>query len=334
MAKAGDKDSRTYVRRMARSLLRLRSPNSLYWCWGYSFPWQTRDNLVPRFSPNLVCTTFAAQALLDAYELEDDATYLQAAISAGDYISRELYWTNGSQVGLAYPLRDVRQPIHNANFLGAALLCRLATFTGEADVVDKALQVARYSASQQRADGSWAYGVGATQQWVDNFHTGYNLCALRSIGTYLRTQEFETALRRGFRFYINHLFTPDGAAKYFHNATFPVDAHSVAQGIITLTALADLDRDSLALARRVVSWSLAHLRDKAGFFYYRIRRVGVTKTPYMRWSQAWMLLALCRFRMSEQGAQHCATPRCAPRVKVLANDTDDVPHSTFERPAL
>ena len=29
-----------------------------------------------------------------------------------------------------------------------------------------------------------------------------------------------------------------------------------------------------------------------GYFYYRILPFGKIKTPYMRWGQAWMLLAL------------------------------------------
>jgi len=31
--------------------------------------------------------------------------------------------------------------------------------------------------------------------------------------------------------------------------------------------------------------------DERGFFYYRVLRTGTIKTSYMRWSQAWMLLA-------------------------------------------
>src|SRR5437868_5581431 len=33
---------------LVNDLLALRSPETSYWCWGYSFPWQTRNRLVPR----------------------------------------------------------------------------------------------------------------------------------------------------------------------------------------------------------------------------------------------------------------------------------------------
>ena len=32
--------------------------------------------------------------------------------------------------------------------------------------------------------------------------------------------------------------------------------------------------------------------DERGFFYYRVLRGLTIRTPYMRWSQAWMLFAL------------------------------------------
>ena len=58
----------TLVGEMVSRLEALRSKGTPYWCWGYSFPWQTRTVIVPRGAPNLVCTAFVAEALLDAYD--------------------------------------------------------------------------------------------------------------------------------------------------------------------------------------------------------------------------------------------------------------------------
>ena len=62
-----------------------------YWCWGYSFPWQTRTIIVPRGEPNIVCTVFVANALLDAYEKNRNVRYLSMAVSAAEYILNEHY---------------------------------------------------------------------------------------------------------------------------------------------------------------------------------------------------------------------------------------------------
>src|SRR5947207_2355429 len=45
---------------LLKRITELRSPGTDRWCWGYSFPWQTRTQCVPRGEPNLVCTTFVA----------------------------------------------------------------------------------------------------------------------------------------------------------------------------------------------------------------------------------------------------------------------------------
>lgn len=279
-----------------------RVPNSYYF-WGYSFPWQGRNMLVPRGVPNLVCTTFAAGALLDAYEAGGEARCLDMAASAAEYIINELYWTEGESTACySYPLPTSRSRVHNANFLAAALLCRVYSHRGGQKLLDSALKVARYSASQQHDDGSWYYGeYSHTDRWIDNFHTGYNLCALRDIGVYARTREFESHIQRGFEFYRKNFFRKDGAPKYFHDRTYPIDVHSVAQSLITLTAFKELDKKSVGQADAVFRWAMANIWDAQGYFYYRVLPLLKVKISYMRWSQAWMLLALSTLLMVDGG---------------------------------
>jgi hypothetical protein len=282
------------IRLIVDRLIALRSTGVNYWCWGYSFPWQTRTIVVPRGTPNLVCTMFVASALLDLYEQCGDRQYLAMAVSAAEYILNDLYWDDGATgaSGFSYPLRSLRGEIHNANFLAAALFCRVYKHTREEKFVDPALRVARYSAAKQHADGSWYYGEAPKQLWVDNFHTGYNLSALRQISIFLDTDEFSSHVQRGFQFYKDHFFRDDGATRYFHNRTYPIDVHCVAQSIITLLEFKHLDPDNVPLACSVFEWAMQHMWDERGFFYYRVLRSCTIRTSYMRWSQAWMMLAL------------------------------------------
>jgi len=291
LTKLGALEDDTLAPLLTARLAALRSPDARYWCWGYSFPWQTRTQVIAKGSPNLVCTAFAGAALLDAYEATRDESCLQMAISAADYVLDCLYWNDGGSAGFSYPQPSLRLHIHNANFLGAAFLCRVYTLTGERRFLEPALTAARYSAWRQRADGSWPYGETRTQQWIDNFHTGYNLCALRSIARDAFTPEFDECVRRGFEFYRDHFIREDGAARYYHDRTYPIDIHSVAQTVITLCTLRDLDPRAVCLARTVFQWAVRHMRDERGFFYYRVLRFGTIRTPYLRWAQAWMLLA-------------------------------------------
>jgi hypothetical protein len=286
-------DSRkNLIRFMIDRLAALRSSGISYWSWGYSFPWQGRSILVPAGAPNLVCTTFVAGALLDAHEQRLDQRCLTMALGAAEYILNELYWTNCTKAGFSYPMPGLRGETHNANLLAAALFCRVYKHTGEKKFLEPALRVTRQAVGRQQPDGSWFYGEHRSQRWIDNFHTGYNLEALQSVGRELGTDEFDASVRCGFKFYRANFFRKDSAPKYLHDRSYPVDIHCVAQSIITLLAFREIDSGNVPLAHSVFAWAMRNMWDDRGFFYYRRLRLGTIRTSYMRWSQAWMLRAL------------------------------------------
>ena len=271
----------------------LRSPGLHYWCWGYCFPWQTRKLIVPRSAPNLVCTIFVGNALLDAFECGQQKRTLKMAVSAADYIVDNLLWTNGDTIAsFSYPSPSSRSLVHNANFLASAFLCRIYRHVGDHKYLKSGLRVTQYSASMQRQDGSWYYGEHSSQKWIDNFHTGFNLCALADIAKYSGIQIIEPVIRKGFDFFLNNFFTSEGAPKYFHNRSYPIDIHSAAQSIITLVKFKNLNKSSLPMAFAVFDWSSKHLMSDRGHFYYQKTELYTNKIDYMRWSQAWMLMAL------------------------------------------
>jgi len=72
------------IARMVDKLCALRSAGTPHWCWGYSFPWQTRTIVVPRWAPNAVCTSFVSNAMLNAFEQFQNSRLLEIAVSAGD----------------------------------------------------------------------------------------------------------------------------------------------------------------------------------------------------------------------------------------------------------
>ena len=292
--------ARENVEFLIERLARLSSKGDATYCWGYSFPWQTRTELVPRNAPNLVCTVFAASALLDAYELTGSPKCLAMAASAARYVNDELYWEQGAVAGFSYPTPTMRTQVHNANLLGAALLCRSARHTGETAQREHALKAARHSAAQQKPDGSWLYGESPRQAWIDNFHTGFNLSALRTIAESVPTDEFNTVIARGFEFYRNHFFTAEGITRYYHNKTQPIDIHCVAQSLLTLTEFSHLNNAARQQAALVYRWAMKHMWSESGYFYYRKLRGWTVRTSYMRWSQAWMVLALASVLSSEQ----------------------------------
>lgn len=301
LSKSGLADGTESIGPMADKLLALRSPGRPYSCWGYNFDWQQRSELVPKASPNIICSTFAANALLDAYERSPEPSWLNAAVSAAEFILNDLFWREGgSKACFNYTLLG-RDEVHNANLLGAAFLCRVGRISGEKKYIGSALDAARYSVARQHPDGAWDYGEAPAQRWIDNFHTGFNLVALRCISGYGQTTEFESSIRRGFDFYRSHFFREDGAPRYFHDATYPIDSHSVAQSLITLTEFHDFGKDNVDLADSVLGWALRNMWDNRGFFYFQKHARFMVRTSFMRWSQAWMLLALATLLDGPEG---------------------------------
>ena len=116
--------------------------------------------------------------------------------------------------------------------------------------------------------------------------------ALDRIGRELATDEFEGRLRKGYDFYKSRFFLEDGSVRYYHDRTYPIDTHCVAQGILTPIEMERYDPEGMRLVPPVLRWALAHMWDKRGFFYYRVLRTCTIRTSYMRWTQAWMVSAL------------------------------------------
>jgi hypothetical protein len=179
--------------------------------------------------------------------------------------------------------------------LGAALLTRLSAYAQADDFAHAALAATRYSLSYQRADGSWPYGEACNQKWIDSFHTGYNLLALLRVRGLATPPDLSDAISRGYRYYLDNFFEKDGRAKYFHDRIFPIDTHSIAQALITLTELEQYDQRSRVVADAVLKWALENMRDPEGWFYYQKWGTWTNRICYMRWCQAWMLLALAHF---------------------------------------
>lgn len=292
LSKTGLVEKDKTINVMVDKLLALRTPDNQYSCWGYNFNWQTRGKLVPKGSSNIICSTFAANALLDAYEQTQDSTWIEAAISTAEFILKVLFWRKNNSFACFSYTQLERDEVHNANLLGAAFLSRVSQISGQKKFLEPALDAARYSVSKQHEDGSWDYGELPTQRWIDNFHTGYNLVALQRISEYGGTTEFELAIQQGFQFYRDHFFREDGAPRYFHNATYPIDIHSVAQSILTLIEFGDIGDGNIKLAYSVLNWAIANMWDNRGYFYFQKKTYYTVRTSFMRWSQAWMLLAL------------------------------------------
>jgi hypothetical protein len=276
--------------------------------WGYNFAWQSRNFFAPQNTPTIVPTAFAARAFIEGYESFKVDSYLNTARSTCDFILGDLNRGSESdeEVCFSYSPIDATR-IFNASLLAAETLASVGSFTGETELSDLAVQAARYVVRRQRDDGSWAYGEQENQSWTDNFHTAYVLLSLARISKFENAadEDLNEALQRGYRFWREHFFLADGWPKYYHDTLYPADAHAAATAIVTLVELQELDTGALPLAEQVAAWTINKLRDQQGFFYYQRRRFYTVRTPFMRWTQGWMLYALARLLEGKDRKANC-----------------------------
>lgn len=259
--------------------------------WGYNFPWQSRHDLKPAFFPTIVTTSFVALSFLDGYDATNDKTYLSIALSASKFILNDLrVHKEGTATSYAYgPDPNDTSRVYNCTALGGQLFARLYKATGEKSYLEAATNALDFVVSRQQKDGSWLYGDHTTQKWIDNFHTGYNLTALKKFQDYTGDTRYRKATDAGFSYYQNHLFAPSGEPKYFSHSFFPVDIHACAFAILMFNEFGNPDR-----AKEIVEWTIDKLWNKKGYFNYQITKYFKTAIPYMRWSEAWMAWALTK----------------------------------------
>ena len=298
---SGDERYKRLSYRFIDYLVKHKSRDCCGACWGYNFDWQSRSFFLPKFTPTVVATSFIGNAFVDAYEVFGEDRFLNVARSSCDFVLNDLNRTHGKE-GLCFNYSPLdRSIIHNANILGAHLLARMAQVTGEEKLKRIASDSVGFLARHQNPDGSWYYGENSHHHWIDNFHTGFVLDCIYDCIDLIPRFDLLPNVEKGLRFYADNFFLSDGTPKYYHDQVFPIDIHSCAQSIITLTKFSASGDRIKQLRDKVVTWMLNNMQDSSGYFYFQKRRFFTNKIAYMRWSQAWMLKALVTLITTRKG---------------------------------
>ena len=262
-------------------------------CWGNHFDYQSRSFYLPKGVPTIVWTALIGHAFLDGYDHFRKESYLQVAVSACEHIVRDLKtFAEGDSLCLSYiPVQN--KQVHNSNTLGASLLARTYSLTGNESYRSLAQKAMQYTANHQRVDFSWYYGEAANLHWVDNFHTAYVLDCFKYYTSATGDDRFEEIMNKGYEYWKKTFFLSDGTPRYYDYKTLPLDIQCSSQAIDTLVFFNDRDPENLPLALSVAKWTIDNMQDLTGYFYYRRYSPWlVNKTPTLHWGQATMLCAL------------------------------------------
>jgi hypothetical protein len=267
------------------------------YCWGYNFPWASSEKFTAKNTPNIVVSATIGKGLFKYYELTRSESAIDMIKGVVKFVLKDLPLTE-DKTGICFSYTpDKKDCCYNASLLGAEILARLYSLTGDKKLLELTIKALDFVCIRQKENGMWNYSIdlstGSERKQID-FHQGYILESISNILKYTNINEkkYLSALGKGLSFYYKNQFYSDGRSKWRLPKELPVEIHNQAQGIITFTLLRDIASEYLPFAIVIAEWTIENMQDVEGFFYYQNHRIYKNKISYMRWSQAWMFLAL------------------------------------------
>lgn len=274
--------------------------------WSNHFSFASRSGRYTHDDPIIVWTALIGHAYVDAFEVTGLEWLLRIADSACNWIL-ELPREKTEKGDCISYMAHLQSSIHNANMLGAGILARTAKYTGSQECRGVARQAMEYSCSRQRPDGSWWYAEATEHQWIDNFHTGYNLDGLKHYADATGDLSYRVNFEKGLAYYKANFFESNGRPKYYHSRVYPIDIQCAAQAIDTLASVSDEDPESLKLSQLVTAWTIRNMQDRRGYFHYRQYPFMKAKTPMLHWGQGTMFKALAHLLLKMKSSEHSQT---------------------------
>jgi rhamnogalacturonyl hydrolase YesR len=288
-------------------ILEARSPKKKYYCWGCNFVWANPHSVLPKYMPSGVVTSFVCQGIYKYYLITKDEKALEVLKDAAEYVMNDLPVTE-TKDGICISYTEVEKSCcYNASILSAEVLAMVYSITGNQDLKKRALDAINFILAHQKDNGLWEYSIdintGKERSQID-FHQGFILNSLANTVKYANITDIRVnnAIKKGLEYYRKEQFYDNGVSLWRIPKVYPVEIHNQAQGIITFTQFSNYDKEFLAFANTIAEWTIDNMQDKKGYFYYRKFKYYTNKIPYMRWSQAWMALALTNL-IASKGAR-------------------------------
>jgi hypothetical protein len=288
----GDAVYREKAEYCLRWLMENRCPQFKGSAWGNHFDYQSRGGNISKGSPTIVWTGLISHAFLDAYEVLGDKKYFDVAKSACDFILDELGWQEFPEGVMLRYYPNSTNLIHNSSMIGASVMARIHAIIPTPRYLEMAERAVQYTVHHQTPEGAWYYGVGDKWKWVDSFHSAYVLESLHTFAKHSGIKKYNAQLQKGYNFFVETFFKADGTPRYYAEKTLPIDIQCASQAIQTLVNMRELHPNSVATAVNVANWTISHMQDASGYFYYRKYPLMTNKTPTLHWGQATMFAAL------------------------------------------
>lgn len=272
--------------------------------WGYPFDWRSRI-LIPAGTPSAVVSSVVGDAFWRAYRLTGRTEYLEVCGKVCEFFLKGLNLDRIDRDVICFSYTPLDQfHVHNANLFVAEFMTRVGNELESEHFENVGLAAARYALREQNEDGSIFYWGKADRDspvgHIDHYHSGFEIRALNRIADNTGVSDFRDAAIRYFSFYQNQLLERRDEhviPRRVPGSTYPIDIHACAEAILCTIEMRNVPSSSpLDLTGRLIDWIVQNMQHTDGWFVYRIRKGFPIdrriEIPFMRWGQAWMMLAL------------------------------------------
>jgi hypothetical protein len=307
----GDHAYLTHAEDRARGLLDLSIPGYSGHCWGYPFDWQNNRGLWTKNTPFITSTPYCFEAFLGIADTTGSSASLDVAASIARFVAHDLHDTAVSDQAAAgsYSPHDRTQVVNASAYRSFVLLEAWRRFHTDEyrDIAERNLM---FILDSQRGDGSWLYALESpAEAFIDHFHTCFVLKNLHKMNQVLQSTKVVDAIERGWAFYRRALFHDDDTPRGFviepRMQLARVEVYNFAEAITLGTLLRNTIPGAFALARQLTNTVISRFQLDDGHFVTRTYRGGFRHTtPFLRWPQAQMFLALTNMQRALDWSQH------------------------------
>lgn len=299
----GDTGYKSEAEKLLKILIRndLSGNDREFACSSYAFTYVAPNHLLRSNIPDIICATETMKSLLLAYELFNNTQYFSAAERGKRYLLNRLLVEGKDYAYFKYTPYEKGKIVFNVSALALEAISLFLKHKREGSLIEIGEKVTDFLLKFQRGDGAWPYSYFSKNKifyWQNDYHQGFIIDGLQAFTSYLTgaisNDKVKEKIKKGILFYQNKQFDSKRRSYYRYPIKYPVDIHNQAQGIITFSKLysSTNDLDYLNMAEKIADWTIRNMQSSDGYFFSHWYLGFVNKIPYMRWGQAWMMLAL------------------------------------------
>ncbi len=275
--------------------------NGIGWA-SYYFPFiRKKHTLLPQ-QVDIIATSEALKAYSLEYYISKDEKYKEMAEDIVRLIFSKFIGEYKDYKYIKYFPHERDKMVFNVSGLVLSAFSEYLNYVGgREDIIELGNELVKFLIAYQSDDGVWPYSYFIKDNrfhYQIDYHQGFILDGLVNFCSFIKGEEkCMEAIEKGVKYYKKRQFNPAGFSYYRIPRKYPIDIHNQAQGIITFSNLYEKlgHKEYLVFAEKIMEWTIRNMWSPEGYFYSHKWPIFINKIPYIRWAQAWMMVALAKF---------------------------------------